>query len=96
MEVFDPQKRKKVRNYSVGGFIVCGLLIFSTLGNLLAVLQNPKLPNLGLLISLVAAVAILVRFFGPPIGFGRGLAIVFVISCLESQIPVGIRLISSP
>jgi len=75
METTDSPKKKKVRKYSIGGLIVGGLLSLSTLGNLLMVLRNPKLPPLILLVTLVPAVAIIVRSFRPPIGFGRGLII---------------------
>jgi hypothetical protein len=72
----DSQKQKKTRKYSVLGLIIGGLLLLSTLGNTLYVIRNPKLPFLGPLITLVPAVAMIVRSFRQPINFGRGLAVV--------------------
>jgi len=76
MEAVDSQKTKKVRKYSIVGLIVGGLLILSTLGSLRIVLRNPELPRSALFINLLPTVAILVRSFRPPMGFGRGLATV--------------------
>ena len=94
MDAVDSKKRKKVRKYSLAGFIFGGLLIFSAIGNLLTSLRNPKLPLLGIFIPLVPAVAILVRSFRPPIGFGRGLAIVLG-GMLAGQMPMSLRYAAS-
>ena len=89
MQAVNSKKNKKARKYSIGGLIVGGLLIFSALGNLLASSRNPKLPLLGIFLPLVPAVAILVRSFRPPIGFGRGLAIV-IGGMLAGQLPMSL------
>ena len=94
METVDLKNKKKARKYSIAGFIFGGLLIFSALGNLLASMRNPELSLLGIFIPLVPAVAIIVRSFRPPIGFGRGLAIVLG-GMLAGQAPMSLKYAAS-
>ena len=94
MKVEDSQKQKKTRKYSsiqIGGFVIGGLFLLSTLGHVLMILRNPKLPYLSIFIPLLPAVAIIVRSLRPPITAGRGLAVIFGGLC-AGQVPLSLVL----
>ena len=92
MKPADSRKQKKSRKYSsiqIGGLVVGGLLLFSTLGSVLQILRHPNLPYSVALVPLVPAVAIIIRSLRPPITSGRGLAVVFG-GMFAGQIPLSL------
>jgi hypothetical protein len=71
------------RSYSVGGLVVAGILLLSSVSSIASMsrMAGPFLLSVFLAVA-VPGVALAIRSFRPPVGFLRGLAVVFGGMCL--------------
>ncbi len=72
-----PEKEKKKCRFSIGGIVVSALLFLSVIGIIwVSNVREVDFPISAIFGYILAATVLLRRSFRPPVGFGRGLAIV--------------------